>query len=109
MEELLFGNRDVNGRGHEFRDPQYRQRSKCRCAPHGVGLLISPKIFNVLYSNGTCSSTTGQDGVVTRLPCPDAYGYVLGTTILALIVARLGLIICQERPLSVLSSRFSCL
>ena len=45
----------------------------------------SPKVFNVLYSNGTCPSTTGEDGTVTRLPCPDAYGYVLGT-ILALVV-----------------------
>jgi len=40
--------------------------------------LTFPKIFNVLYSNGTCPSTTGQDGTITRLPCPDAYGYVLG-------------------------------
>jgi len=40
--------------------------------------LTFPKIFNVLYSNGTCPSTIGQDGRVTRLPCPDAYGYVLG-------------------------------
>jgi len=55
----------------------------------GVGVVLyfvqlhtqttPPKIFNVLYSNGTCPSTTGQDGTVTRLPCPDAYGYVLGT------------------------------
>ena len=39
------------------------------------------KIFNVMYSNGTCPSTKGQDGTITRLACPDAYGYVLGTTI----------------------------
>lgn len=39
----------------------------------------SPEIFNVLYSNGTCPSTTGEDGTITRLPCPDAYGYALGT------------------------------
>ena len=41
-------------------------------------MLKYPKIFNVLYSNGTCPSTTGEDGTVTRLACPDAYGYVLG-------------------------------
>jgi len=45
-------------------------------------ILTSPKIFNVLYSNGTCPSTTGQDGTVARLPCPDAYGYVLGTILI---------------------------
>ena len=49
--------------------------------PHFVeSHILKPlKIFNVLYSNGTCPSTTGEDGTVTRLPCPDAYGYVLGT------------------------------
>jgi len=48
--------------------------------PHIIepNILMPPKIFNVLYSDGTCPSTTGQDGTVTRLPCPDAYGYVLG-------------------------------
>ena len=44
-------------------------------------ILKPPKIFNVLYSNGTCPSTTGVDGTVTRLPCPDAYGYVLGMSL----------------------------
>lgn len=90
MEELLFGNWDVNGRGHEFRHPQYRQRSKRRCAFRQVASLISPKIFNVLYSNGTCPSITGQDGAVTRLPCPDAYGYVLGTMGSCLYRVKLG-------------------
>ena len=41
-------------------------------------MLNPPKIFNVLYSNGTCPSTIGGDGAVTRLPCPDAYGYLIG-------------------------------
>ena len=41
-------------------------------------MLKPPKIFNTLYSNGTCPSTIGEDGTVTRLPCPDAYGYLLG-------------------------------
>jgi len=41
-------------------------------------MLKPSNIFNVLYSNGTCPSTTGEDGTVTRLSCPDAYGYLLG-------------------------------
>ena len=44
-------------------------------------MLEPPKIFNVLYSNGTCPSTIGEDGAVTRLPCPDAYGYLIGTVL----------------------------
>lgn len=39
------------------------------------------QIFNAMYANGTCSSTTAADGTVTRDPCPDAYGYVLGTSL----------------------------
>ena len=31
-----------------------------------------------MYNDGTCSSTTAADGTVTRDPCPDAYGMVLG-------------------------------
>ena len=35
-----------------------------------------------MYANGTCSSTVGADGIVTRNACPDAFGYVLGTSII---------------------------
>jgi uric acid-xanthine permease len=35
-------------------------------------------IFNALYADGTCPSTTAADGTVTRGPCPDAYGMLLG-------------------------------
>ncbi len=31
-----------------------------------------------MYRDGTCSSVIAQDGTVTRSPCPDAYGKVLG-------------------------------
>ncbi|KAF9792211.1 Xanthine/uracil permease [Thelephora terrestris] len=44
-------------------------------------LSTASAIFNVMYSNGTCPSTKGQDGTITRLACPDAYGYVLGTSL----------------------------
>jgi xanthine/uracil permease len=33
-----------------------------------------------MYANGTCPSTTQPDGTVVRGPCPDAFGYVLGTS-----------------------------
>jgi hypothetical protein len=31
-----------------------------------------------MYKDGTCPSTVSAAGVVTRGPCPDAYGKVLG-------------------------------
>lgn len=39
----------------------------------------SEQIFNTMYADGTCPSTVASDGTVTRGPCPDAYGMVLGT------------------------------
>ncbi|KAG2115491.1 xanthine uracil permease [Suillus clintonianus] len=39
-------------------------------------------IINAMYANGTCPSTTAADGTVTRGPCPDAYGMVLGTALI---------------------------
>ncbi|GAB1526689.1 hypothetical protein RhiTH_009861 [Rhizoctonia solani] len=39
-------------------------------------------IFNSLYANGTCPTTTAADGTVTRGPCPDAYGMLLGTSLI---------------------------
>lgn len=42
------------------------------------------KIFNSMYADGTCQSTTAADGTVTRLPCPDAYGMVLGRSLLGM-------------------------
>lgn len=40
-------------------------------------LLITSQIFDAMYKDGTCPSTT-TDGQTTRGPCPDAYGMVLG-------------------------------
>ncbi|KZT35706.1 Xanthine/uracil permease [Sistotremastrum suecicum HHB10207 ss-3] len=39
-------------------------------------------IFNSMYANGTCTSTTAADGTITRDPCPDAYGMLLGTSLI---------------------------
>ncbi|KAH7887372.1 xanthine/uracil permease [Phlebopus sp. FC_14] len=45
-------------------------------------LSTADAIFNAMYSNGTCPSIVGTDGSVTRGPCPDAYGMVLGTSLI---------------------------
>jgi hypothetical protein len=57
------------------------------CLPPPFALDIADieilQIFNVMYSNGTCPSTVGADGTITRGSCPDAYGMVLGKSVLS--------------------------
>lgn len=38
--------------------------------------------FDALYADGTCSYTTLADGTRTKAPCPEAFGYLIGTTAL---------------------------
>ncbi|KJA29562.1 hypothetical protein HYPSUDRAFT_126432 [Hypholoma sublateritium FD-334 SS-4] len=45
-------------------------------------LSTATAIFDAMYKDGTCSSITAADGTVTRLACPDAYGKVLGTSLI---------------------------
>ncbi|KAL4245118.1 nucleobase:cation symporter-2 (NCS2) family protein [Abortiporus biennis] len=45
-------------------------------------LSTANAIFDAMYADGTCPSTVAADGTVTRGPCPDAYGKVLGTSII---------------------------
>ncbi|KAJ7815876.1 xanthine/uracil permease [Mycena olivaceomarginata] len=45
-------------------------------------LSTANAIFNAMYADGTCPSTTAADGTVTRGACPDAYGKVLGTSLI---------------------------
>ncbi|KAN0096979.1 Permease family domain containing protein [Tylopilus felleus] len=45
-------------------------------------LSTANAIFNAMYANGTCPSVTAADGTVTRGACPDAYGMVLGTSLI---------------------------
>ncbi|KAF8916893.1 Xanthine/uracil permease [Mucidula mucida] len=45
-------------------------------------LSTANSIFNAMYNDGTCPSTTAADGTITRLACPDAYGKVLGTSLI---------------------------
>ncbi|KAF9445332.1 purine permease [Macrolepiota fuliginosa MF-IS2] len=44
-------------------------------------LSTANAIFNAMYTDGTCPSSV-VDGVVVRGPCPDAYGKVLGTSMI---------------------------
>ncbi|KAJ7654067.1 xanthine/uracil permease [Mycena polygramma] len=44
-------------------------------------LSTANAIFDAMYRDGTCSSTTAADGTVTRNACPDAYGMLLGTSL----------------------------
>ncbi|KZT57287.1 xanthine/uracil permease [Calocera cornea HHB12733] len=39
-------------------------------------------IFGTMYANGTCPVTVNADGTTTQGPCPDAYGYLLGTSLI---------------------------
>ncbi|KAJ2936298.1 hypothetical protein H1R20_g797, partial [Candolleomyces eurysporus] len=45
-------------------------------------LSTANAIFNAMYRDGTCPSVTAADGTITRGPCPDAYGKVLGTSLI---------------------------
>ncbi|THV04563.1 Xanthine/uracil permease [Dendrothele bispora CBS 962.96] len=45
-------------------------------------LSTANAIFNAMYRDGTCSTTTLADGTSVRDPCPDAYGKVLGTSLI---------------------------
>ncbi|EJT97062.1 xanthine/uracil permease [Dacryopinax primogenitus] len=39
-------------------------------------------IFDSMYANGTCPVIQNADGTTTNGPCPDAYGYLLGTSLI---------------------------
>ncbi|KAJ7664406.1 xanthine/uracil permease [Mycena polygramma] len=45
-------------------------------------LSTANAVFDAMYRDGTCTSTTAADGTVTRDACPDAYGKVLGTSMI---------------------------
>ncbi|KAK7681943.1 hypothetical protein QCA50_014905 [Cerrena zonata] len=45
-------------------------------------LSTANAIFNAMYADGTCPMITTADGTVTRGACPDAYGKVLGTSLI---------------------------
>lgn len=49
-------------------------------------LTTATSIITSMYSNGTCPSTTAEDGTVTKGPCPEAYGYILGTAALCSLI-----------------------
>ncbi|KIJ48468.1 hypothetical protein M422DRAFT_162709 [Sphaerobolus stellatus SS14] len=45
-------------------------------------LSTANAIFDSLYKNGSCPSTQMSDGTIVRGPCPDAYGKLLGTSLI---------------------------
>ncbi|KAI6097459.1 xanthine/uracil permease [Pisolithus sp. B1] len=45
-------------------------------------LSTANAIFDAMYNDGTCPSSVASDGTVTRGACPDAYGMVLGTSLI---------------------------
>ncbi|KAK7459665.1 hypothetical protein VKT23_009646 [Stygiomarasmius scandens] len=45
-------------------------------------LSTANAIFDAMYRDGTCSMSTLADGTSVRDPCPDAYGKVLGTSLI---------------------------
>ncbi|KIK81133.1 hypothetical protein PAXRUDRAFT_35959 [Paxillus rubicundulus Ve08.2h10] len=61
-------------------------------------LSTANSIFNAMYANGTCPSVTGVDGTVTRGACPDAYGMVLGTSLICSLL-EIGLSFIPPRTL----------
>jgi uracil-xanthine permease len=61
-------------------------------------LSTANAIFNAMYANGTCPSTTAADGTVTRGPCPDAYGMILGTSLICAVL-EIGLSFLSPRVL----------
>ncbi|PCH40682.1 xanthine/uracil permease [Wolfiporia cocos MD-104 SS10] len=44
-------------------------------------LSTADAIFDAMYADGTCPTTTAADGTVIKGACPDAYGMVLGTSL----------------------------
>ncbi|PPQ75313.1 hypothetical protein CVT26_015292 [Gymnopilus dilepis] len=61
-------------------------------------LSTATAIFNAMYNDGTCPSTTAADGTVTRGPCPEAYGRVLGTSLICSFL-EIFLSFCSPRVL----------
>ncbi|KAJ9126824.1 hypothetical protein QFC24_001857 [Naganishia onofrii] len=45
--------------------------------------------FDALYADGTCKYTTLADGTKTKAPCPEAFGYLIGTTALCSLTSMI--------------------
>ncbi|KIK00528.1 hypothetical protein K443DRAFT_679101 [Laccaria amethystina LaAM-08-1] len=61
-------------------------------------LSTASAIFSAMYKDGTCPSTTAADGSVVQGPCPDAYGKVLGTSLICSFL-EIGMSFCSPRLL----------
>nr|GAT55564.1 predicted protein [Mycena chlorophos] len=49
-------------------------------------LSTADAIFAAMYADGTCPTSVAGDGTVTRLACPDAYGMLLGTSLVCSVL-----------------------
>ncbi|KDR84342.1 hypothetical protein GALMADRAFT_87260 [Galerina marginata CBS 339.88] len=61
-------------------------------------LSTANAIFNAMYKDGTCPSTTAADGTITRGACPDAFGKVLGTSLICSFL-EISMSFCSPRVL----------
>lgn len=61
-------------------------------------LSTASAIFNAMYKDGTCPSTTAADGSIVQGACPDAYGKVLGTSLICSFL-EIGMSFCSPRLL----------
>ncbi|KAJ7110714.1 xanthine/uracil permease [Mycena crocata] len=61
-------------------------------------LSTANAIFNAMYVDGTCPSITAADGTITRGACPDAYGKVLGTSLICSLL-EIGMSFVPSRAL----------
>lgn len=61
-------------------------------------LSTASAIFSAMYKDGTCPSTTTADGSVVQGACPDAYGKVLGTSLICSFL-EIGMSFCSPRLL----------
>jgi xanthine/uracil permease len=59
--------------------------SWCGAATLPVGFAT----FDALYADGTCKYTTLADGTKTKAPCPEAFGYLIGTTALCSLTSMI--------------------
>jgi hypothetical protein len=71
-----------NSGWNEFFDPINCERRESISRDLEV-VTYGAKIFDAMYRDGTCTSTTNADGTATRNACPDAYGKLLGQWIYA--------------------------
>ncbi|KAI9305861.1 permease family-domain-containing protein [Cunninghamella echinulata] len=54
-----------------------------------ANIAAAQALISNMYSSGACPTEKGPDGAITHLPCPDAFGAILGTQIFGALLAIL--------------------